>query len=113
MYSFGMTDSAVMELPNDRCTLQQAWERINTVLTMPAITEQEVRALGVAEGTMYTQFRGRLNGVPSVGRLIKNREGLEFVVDFRYDTASLLRHQNLIAQKVGHLVLSQENDNVS
>lgn len=105
MYHFGMQDVDVHQLPRELEVLYQAWESIQAIFDLPEINEQEIVDRGIPTGLMYNSFRGMLNNVPVCGRLIQTREGQDFVVDVRYDTARLHRHQQIIEQIIGRLTI--------
>ncbi len=108
MYHLGMNFSQISELPVD--CLRDAWNTIERVVNLPPITMDEINALEIPEEQMYVSFRGNLNGIPSVGRVVRTREGVDISIDFRYDTSRLRECQRLIEQRFGHYLLSEYGD---
>lgn len=86
--------------------LRIAYAMIQDVLTMPVISMDELSSIDL-NGTNFHSFSGRLNGVPSRGRVVSNREGnLDIIIDIRYDTFRLRERQAWIEQRLGHIILN-------
>lgn len=85
--------------------LRGAWRTIQDVLDVPEATIEQLRGLG-ALCDNYHSFSHCISGVPCRGRVINGREGVDVVIDVRYDTTRLRRIQGWIEQRLGYLMLT-------
>lgn len=85
--------------------LEDAWNYIQTVLDMPESTIEDLRGIELMDN--YFPFSHRINGIPCRGRVISGRDGVDVVIDVRYDTTRLREIQSWIEQRLGRFVLTR------
>ena len=79
--------------------------RLNELLDLSEMTENEILQTEIPEGQNFVQLRCNFNGQPSSIRVINNRGNIDYVVDFRWDRSEIRERLDSLALLYGRIAL--------